>query len=230
MSNETELKDFLKKETAASRRGAKILLIVGIVVVVVIVGYFSYILSYLKSEWQAEDFIDVAFHQVDQAIDNYIPQAEGFVLEQVPELMDEARKRLPELVPKLRGQAEDIASDQLDALAERVHDALSDEIQQILLTHGPQVRHALSAVNDIERANAKRELQAVLEEEFEKTAVNELDPYLPEVLQAFKEMDADIEVLVETPVEQLSERQKLERELLQIFYTLFSRFFADIRG
>ncbi len=231
MSNETELRDFLKREAASTRKGGTILLVVGIVVVVAIVVYFSLILSWLRKNYQAKDFVDVASMMVSEYIDQAAsPEAQTWVMSKLPGLMDQAKKELVAYMPKARKRAEELLSSAADDLAERIREEAGDQVSDIMLRHEGTIRLALDAASDIERSNAELALNKALEEEFEALAVRELDPNLPEYLRALEEMDAELTVLVDSDPEKLTDEQKLERELLQIIYTLLERNFGELRG
>ena len=231
MSNETELKDFLQREAASTRKGANIFLVIGIVVVVAIVIYFGLILNYLKTNWQAKDVVQVASHQAELALDQVAPRMEAWVVDQLPGLMDQAKDKLIDYLPEGRKRLEDLLAQAADDLSEKVREQASEQIEQVMLTHGPEIRAALEAAGDVQKSeDAKEHLKAALEEEFEKVAVSDLDPRVHEYLRALEDMDAELTVLVETPVEQLTPEQRLERELLQIMYTLIERNYARFRG
>jgi len=231
MSNGTELTDFLKREAASLRRGATVLLVVGIIVVVVIVGYFGYILGYLQEKWEAKGFVELALHQATQALEQGRPQLETWVINELPGLMDQAKDSLVKHMPDARKKAEEVLSGAADDLADKIREQASDQVNDILLRHGTEIRLALEAAGDIQKSeDAKEDLKKVLEEEFEALAVRDLDPYLPQYLQALEDMDKELAVVVETPVENLTEEQRLERELIQIVYTLIERTYARLRG
>lgn len=231
MSNETELRDFLRREAASTRRGGTILLVIGIVVVVAIVGYFSWILNYLKSNYQAKDFVDVASNQITQYVKRGAsPEAQTWVMSQLPGLMDQAKDELVAYMPKARKRAEELLSSAADDLAERIREEAGDQVSDIMLRHEGTISRALAAATDIERSGVELELKKALEEEFEALAVRELDPNLPEYERVLKDMDGQLTVLVDTPLEELTEEEKLERELLQIINTLLERNFGRLRG
>jgi len=231
MSNEAELKDFLRKETASTRRGANILLVGGIVVVVVIAGYFGYILNYLQRKWEAKGFVEIALNQATKALEQGRPQLEKWVIDQLPGFMDTAETQLIKYMPEGRRRAEDLIAQAADKLAAEVHERASEQIEQIMLTHGSQIRAALEASGDIQKSeDAKENLKAALEEEFEKVAVQDLDPRVDEYLKALEDMNTELGVLVESPVSKLTQEQRLERELIQIVYTLIERNYARLRG
>ncbi len=230
MSNETELRDFVKQQASATRRGGNILLVVGIVLIVVIVGYFSYVLGRLKRELQAQDVVDIVCAKVEKAVADYMPQAETFIMEQAPTIMDEAKDQIVKNLPKLREQAEKQLEGLADSATAKIEARISDEVQGIMNTHGPEIRQALEAAGDVQASEtAKLDLTNALIVEFEKVAVEEVDPFLPEILEAFEKLEGDLTVLVEKPSEQLDEVQKIEREMLQIVYTLCSRAYAQVK-
>ena len=231
MSNETELRDFLKREAASTRKGGTILLVVGIVVVVAMVGYFSWILNYLKRDYQAKDLVDVASNQITQYVKRAAsPEAQTWVMSNLPGLMDQAKDELVAYMPKARKKAEELLSSAADDLAERIREEAGDQVSDIMLRHEGTISRALAAATDIERSGVELELKKVFEEEFEALAVRELDPNLPEYLRALEEMDAELTVLVDGDPEKLTDEQKLERELLQIINTLLERHFGRLRA
>lgn len=231
MSNETELRDFLKREAASTRRGGTILLVVGIVVVVAIVVYFSLILSWLRKNYQAKDVVDVASDQITQYIKRAAsPEAQTWVMRNLPGLMDQAKEELVAYMPKGRKRAEELLSSAADDLAEKIREEAGDQVSDIMLRHEGTIRLALDAASDIEKSKAELELKEALEEEFEALAQRELDPNLPEYERALKDMDAKLTVLVDTAPEELTEEEQLERELLQIINTLLERHFGRLRA
>ena len=230
MSNETELKNFLKAEAAARRRGAKMLLVAGIILAVVLVVWFGYVYRRLSTELKAQDIIDIAFSKVPAAQD-LAPRVEQWVMNQAPGLMDQAKDAIVENLPKLRERAEELAGTYADILANRIYETSNQQIEEIILTHGEAVRRALAAIGDIEKsATAKEDLKKALAEEFEKVAVRELDPYLPGFLEALQDMEVELTLLVDTPSEQLTEEQRLEKELLHLVFELCTRAYERVGG
>ena len=232
MSNETELRDFIKQQAASMRRGGKVLLVVGIILVVVIVGYFSYILGWLKKNYQCSDVIDVAFAQVEALMADRMPQLEGWVMDQAPVIMDRAKEEIIENLPKLREQGEEYLSSVADSLTAKIQTEISDQVRELMEdpAHAASIRSALEAVSDIQKTDAADELEAVLREQFEEVAEKEIDPDKDEWLEALEDLHGQLTVLVETPPEQLDEVQQLERELIEIIYTLLSRTYGRIKG
>ena len=134
-------------------------------------------------------------------------------------------------MPKGRKKLEELLAQAADDLSQKVRDQASEQIEQVMLTHGQKIRAALEAVGDIQKSeNAELDLKKAFEEEFEKIAVRDLDPRVHDYLTALQDIDAELTALVETPVEKLTPEQRLERELLQIVYTLIERRYARFRG
>lgn len=230
MNNQTELSDFLKKEAASMRRGGNILLAVGIVVVVLIVGYFGFILHYLSTKWNYDTVIGYVISRMDSALDAAPPKVEEWVLTQLPGLMDKATDTLIEKAPEIRAKAEEYADSALDEVSDRIRAQIGEKVRDLLVAHGDTIREALEAAGDIQKSeDAKEHLKVVLEEEFEKVAVADVDPYKDDVLQALKDIDNQLGVLVQTDPDKLTEEQQLERELVQIVYTLCHRLYATTR-
>jgi len=231
MSNDTELRDFLKRETAAMRRGGNVLLIVGIILIAVIITYFSIILSILKRDYQTNTLLDIAFNQVETAIDNATPQLESWILTNAPALMDQAEKTILEKAPEIRVKAEQMVTGLADRAAERIHQELSVQISTFIRDHAQPIRLALEAAGDIQKSQtAKEDLKGVLLEEFERVAQEELDPKLPDVLSALKDIQDELHVLLTSPTTELNEEQRLEYELIQIAFTLWSRAYSAMQG
>ncbi len=231
MSNETEMKDFLKREAASTRKGGTILLVFGVSFVPALIGLYTYTLSRLHTEWNSEKIIEFGMLKMPVYLDAAIKGGEDEVLKRAPGLMDQAKDQLIKYMPEGRKRLEDLLAKAADDLSEKVREQASEQIEQVMLTHGPEIRAALEAAGDIQKSeDAKENLKAVLEEEFEKVAVRDLDPRVHEYLQALEDMDTELTVLVETPVEKLTPERQLERELLQIVYTLIERNYARFRG
>jgi len=230
MSNDTGLKDFVKKEAAATRKGATILLVVGIIIACVIAGYLGFVLNWMQKNYQAKDIIDVVYDKVDKEVNRRLPETKDYVLKYAPQLMDQARKQIVDNAPKIRGYAEDWASTLADDVSSRVHDAVSQQVRDLMKEHSKEIREALDAAGDVQKSEtAEYDLQKVLEAEFEQTAAKHVDRYLPDLLRALQDIDAKMKLYVETAPAKLTEEQQLEREFVMIVNTLFERGFGWAR-
>ena len=230
MSNETDCRDFLRREAASTRTAGNILLVLGIVLVVFLIGLYSYTLGRLNREWQAKDIVDYGMARMTVAVDAAIETFEREALKRAPEIMDQAKDKLVAYMPEARKRAEELLSSAADDLAERIRAEAGDQVSDIMLRHETMISQALAAASDIEKSNAELELKQALEEEFEALAVRDLDPNLPHYEQALKDMDEKLGVLVDTTPEELTEEQQLERELLQIINTLLERHFGRLQA
>lgn len=230
MSNETDCRDFLRREAASTRTAGNILLVLGIVLVVFLIGLYSYTLGRLNREWQAKDIVDYGMARMTVAVDAAIETFEREALKRAPEIMDQAKDKLVAYMPEARKRAEELLSSAADDLAERIRAEAGDQVSDIMLRHETMISQALAAASDIEKSNAELELKQALEEEFEALAVRDLDPNLPHYEQALKDMDEKLTVLVDTTPEELTEEQQLERELLQIINTLLERHFGRLQA
>ncbi len=230
MSNETELRDFLKREAASTRRAGSFLLVGGIVLIVVLIGLYAYTVGRLNREWQAEGIIELAWAKVTVGVDAVMDRLEEDALKYAPQVMDQAKDQLVDYMPKARKRAEELLSSAADDLADRIREEAGDQVSEIMLRHEGTIRRALAAASDIEKGDAELALKEAFEEEFEALAVRELDPNLPEYERVLEEMDAELTLLVESDPEKLTEEQKLERELLEIINTLLERKFGELRA
>jgi len=230
MSNETDCRDFLRREAASTRTAGNILLVLGIVLVVFLIGLYSYTLGRLNREWQAKGIVDYGMARMTVAVDAAIETFEREALKRAPEIMDQAKDKLVAYMPEARKRAEELLSSAADDLAERIRAEAGDQVSDIMLRHETMISQALAAASDIEKSNAELELKQALEEEFEALAVRDLDPNLPHYEQALKDMDEKLTVLVDTTPEELTEEQQLERELLQIINTLLERHFGRLQA
>ena len=231
MSDQSELRDFVKQQAAGMRRGGTVILVVGIILIGVLLFLYTYTLNVLHREWEADGIIKFANAKVLVAVDDSLPRLEKWVEDNAPNLMDQAKGKMVEYAPKLREQVEGYVGDLADNLLSQAHDAVSQQVRDVMETHGPQIREALSAAGDVQKSpTAERHLQEALQGEFEQAAINHLDPNLPELLRVLKDMDAKMKLFVESPPEKLSQEEQLERELIVILNTLFERAFAPFRG
>ena len=230
MSNETELRDFLKREAASTRKAGNILLVFGIVLVIFLIGLYAYTVGRLNREWQAEGIIELVWAEMTVRVDEVMDGFEEQALNYAPEIMDRAKNDLVAYMPQARKRAEELLSKAADDLAEKIREQAGDQVSDIMLRHEGTISRALAAASDIEKGEAELALKAAFEEEFEALAVRELDPNLPEYERVLKEMDAELTLLVESDPEELTDEQKLERELLQIINTLLERKFGQLRA
>jgi hypothetical protein len=231
MSEESQLKDFLKQQAAGMRRGGTAILVVGIILIGVLLFLYTYTLNVLHREWEADGIIKFANARVLVAVDDSLPKLEKWVEDSVPSLMDQAKDKMVEYAPKLREQVEGYAGNLADSLLSQAHDAVSQQVRDLMQTHGQQIREALSSAGDLQKSEtAERHLREALEGEFEQAAVNHLDPSLPELLRVLNDMDAKMKLFVETPPEKLSQEDQLEREFVILLNTLFEKAFAQLRG
>jgi RNA processing factor Prp31 len=184
----------------------------------------------LHREWEAAGIVDYASSKALVAVDGYIENAEQWILDNAPKYMDDAKKSLVENAPKIRGYAEDWAGTLADDVSSRVHDAVSEQVRDVMKEHSKEIREALDAAGDVQKSEAAEyDLQKVLEAEFEQTAVNHVDRYLPDLLRALQDMDAKMKLYVETAPAKLTEDQQLEREFVMIINTVFERGFGWAR-
>jgi len=231
MSEQNELKDFLKKQAAGMRRGGTGILIVGIILIGVLLFLYTYTLNVLHREWEADGIIKFANAKVLVAVDDSLPRLEKWVEDSAPKLMDQAKDKMVEYAPKLREQVEAYVGDLADNLLSQAHDSVSQEVRDLMETHGQQIREALGAAGDVQKSEtAERHLREALEEEFEQAAVKHLDPNLPELLRVLNDMDARMKLFIETPPDKLTKEDQLEREFVILINTLFERAFARLRG
>lgn len=231
MSEQNEVKDFVKKQAAGMRRGGTGILIVGIILIGVLLFLYTYTLNVLHKEWEADGIIKFANAKVLVAVDDSLPRLEKWVEDNAPKLMDEAKDKMVEYAPKLREQLEAYVGDLADSLLSQAHDAMSQQVRDLMQTHGQQIREALGSAGDLQKSEtAERHLQEALEGEFEQAAVDHLDRQLPELLRVLNEMDAKMKVFIETPPGKLSQEDQLEREFVILINTVFERAFARLRG
>jgi len=238
MSEQNEVKDFVKKQAAGMRRGGTGILIVGIILICVLLFLYTYTLNVLHREWEADGIIKFANAKVLVAVDDSLPRLEKWVEDNAPKLMDQAKDKMVEYAPKLREQVEGYVGNVADSLLSQAHDAMRQQVTDLMQTHGAQIREALSAAGDLQKSEtAERHLREALdgkekgkEGEFEQAAVNHLDPYLPELLRVLNDTDAKMKLFVETPPDKLSQEDQLEREFVILINTLFERAFSRLRG
>jgi len=231
MSDQSDLKEFVKKQAAAMRRGGTGILIGGIVLIIALLILYTYTLGRLHSEWGVHGILDYASSKALFYLDGVIEGVEPWVLNNAPGLMDQAKDKMVEYAPKLREQLEAYAGTLADSLLSQAHDGVSQQVRDLMQTHGQQIREALSAVGDVQKSPlATRHLQEALQAEFEQAAVNHLDPYRPELLRVLNDMDAKMKLFVETPPEKLTQEDQLEREFIILVNTLVERGFSRLRG
>jgi hypothetical protein len=231
MSDQSDLKEFVKKQAAGMRGGGTGILIVGIILICVLLFLYTYTLGRLHREWEADGIVNYASSRALVALDGVIEGVEPWVLKNAPGLMDQAKGRMVEYAPKLREQVEAYVANLADSLLSQAHDAVSQQVRDLMQTHGQQIREALSAAGDLQKSEtAERHLREALEGEFEQAAVNHLDPYRPELLRVLNDMDAKMKLFVETPPEKLVQEDQLEREFIVLVNTIFERAFARLRG
>jgi hypothetical protein len=220
----------VKAETRATRRGATILLVVGIIIACAIASYLGYFLHFLQKNYQAKDIIDVVYDKVETSATGLVPKIKPYVLDHAPGLMDQAKDQMVKYAPDLRQHLEGYAGNFADSLLAQGHDALSQEVREVMQSHSQQIREALEAAGDVQKTPfAERHLQEALEAEFEQAAVNHVDAYLPELLRVLTQTDAKLELYLKSVPEKLTQEEQLEREFVLLLNTLFERGFGRLR-
>lgn len=220
MSDDKKLIDFMRAEIARTRKGVQTTYLFGFIAAVLVGGYMAFILSMVSEATDGQFLATAVRNQVEAAVPGMIDSGEVALAEKASVMANDLSQRFIAMVPELA----EAGREQIDASYEDHIPYLSEEFSAI-------VREYIQANQAELVAFAEQHTSEEFAQEFTRQMMGEfarqidarmrdhtdgdgLAYFNENLLNSLVAMDDKLNELLAKPVDQLDQRERLQRRVL----------------
>ncbi|MEO0794174.1 MAG: hypothetical protein AAFX93_03375 [Verrucomicrobiota bacterium] len=215
-----KLIDFMRSEIARTRKGVSQTYLLGIIVAVLVAGYMTFILSMVRQATDGQFLASAVRMQVEAAVPEMIDSGEQALAQKATGMAETMSRRFMEGVPKLVNQGKA----QIDETHEVIIPYLSNEFSEVVRLYVLSNQEELTAFADQHNSQEfateftdqmMTEFAVQIDARMSDATDGEGLAYFNEnLLTSLVAMDTKLDELVSKPVDELTQRERLQRRIL----------------
>jgi len=233
MSDDKKLEDFMRSEIERTRKGIGTTYIFGGIVAILIALYMTFILNMLKEATNGQFLAIAVRQQIEAAAPEMISSGEEALAAEAAVLANNLSNRFLEIIPELA----QTGKESIDATYSEVIPYVADEVSAIVRDY---IRFNEAEIREFADSHSieqfAREFTRQVMDEFatqmdkrmkETTGGEGLAYFNDNLLVSLQAMDGTLEELLETPADQLTRRERLQRRILARLVTTVTEQMPD---